>query len=114
MCESILACLDSWPSASCTYVVENELCDPIEFKSGTITMKLNYGENCLKTCGHCGKNPTDKYDLCFIIKSMYLSIFAYNDISLFSLHQFKRITRLLKANIAFGVKTIEANGLIVP
>ena len=45
--------------------------------------------------------------------SLYLSIFAYNDISLFSLHQFKRITRLSKTNIAFGVKTIEENGLIV-
>ena len=108
----MLACLDSWPSSSCAYVVENELCDINEIKTETMSMTVNFGKNCKKTCGHCGKNPTDKYDLCFIIK--YLSIFAYNDISLFSLHQFKRITRLLKANIAFGVKTIEANGLIVP
>ena len=68
MCESMLACVDSWPSAQCAYVVENELCDATEFKTETMWMYVNYMENCKKTCGHCGKNPTDKCDLCFIIK----------------------------------------------
>ena len=64
----MLACLDSWPSSSCAYVVENELCDINEIKTETMSMTVNFGKNCKKTCGHCGKNPADKYDLCYIIK----------------------------------------------
>jgi len=47
------ACLDSWPSSSCAYVVENELCDINEIKTETMSMTVNFGKNCKKTCGHC-------------------------------------------------------------
>ena len=67
----MLACHDSWSSAVCAYVVENEWCDLTEWKTETMWMEWNPMENCKKTCGHCGKNPTDKYDLCFIVITLY-------------------------------------------
>ena len=72
----MLACLDSWPSSSCAYVVENELCDINEIKTETMSMTVNFGKNCKKTCGHCGKNPTDKCGQCFIIKH-YINFDGY-------------------------------------
>ena len=73
----MLACHDSWSSAVCAYVVENEWCDLTEWKTETMWMEWNPMENCKKTCGHCGKNPTDKYDLCFIVRQ-YQFIYPYS------------------------------------
>ena len=74
MCEFMLACLDSWSSAWCEYVVENEWCDVTKWEFANMG---SFREGCKKTCGHCGTNPTDKYDLCFIIKQ-YQCIYQYS------------------------------------
>ena len=57
----MLACLDS--VSFCDWVVENGLCDETEHGIfGTTNLK----QLCKKTCGHCGKLPTNTYDLCMI------------------------------------------------